>query len=144
MPLNGEYALSPEGFVRDMTVKILETGTTDNVDWGGRPVILLTVRGAKSGKLRRVPLMRVEHAGAFALVASDGGAPTHPAWYHNLKAEPLVELQDGTETYDYRARELIGSERTIWWERAVAAYPVYAELERKTTRVIPVLKLEKS
>ncbi|MDH6292495.1 nitroreductase family deazaflavin-dependent oxidoreductase [Rhodococcus opacus] len=143
MPLNGEYIPGPEGFVRDMTVKILETGTTDSVDWGGRPVILLTVRGAKSGKLRRVPLMRVEHAGAFALVASDGGAPTHPAWYHNLKAEPLVELQDGTETYDYRARELAGSERAIWWERAMAAYPVYAELERKTTRVIPVLILEK-
>jgi deazaflavin-dependent oxidoreductase (nitroreductase family) len=126
-----------------MTVKILETGTTDSVNWDGSPVILLTVRGAKSGKLRRVPLMRVEHAGAFALVASDGGAPTHPAWYHNLKAEPLVELQDGIETNDYRARELVGSERAIWWERGVAAYPIYAELERKTTRVIPVLILEK-
>jgi deazaflavin-dependent oxidoreductase (nitroreductase family) len=96
----------------------------------------------KSGKLRKVPLMRVEHDGNYAIVASLGGAPKHPVWYHNVKAESHVELQDGTETNDYRAREVTGEEKAVWWERAVAAYPDYADYQLKTDRQIPVFVLE--
>jgi deazaflavin-dependent oxidoreductase (nitroreductase family) len=142
MPLEGEYELSPTGWVRDHTEKILETGTTEGVHIKGNPVILLTTRGVKSGKLRKVPLMRVEHDGRYAIVASLGGAPEHPVWYHNVKAEPHVELQDGTETRDYRAREVSGEEKARWWERAVAAYPDFADYQRKTDRQIPVFVLE--
>lgn len=142
MPLDGEFELSPTGWVRDQTEKIFETGTTESVDIGGRPVVLLTTRGARSGKLRKVPLMRVEHEDTYAIVASLGGAPKHPVWYHNVQAEPHVELQDGTVTRDYDAREVTGEEKTIWWERAVAAYPDYADYQRKTDREIPVFVLE--
>jgi deazaflavin-dependent oxidoreductase (nitroreductase family) len=142
MPLDGEYELSPTGWVRDQTEKILAEGTTEGVDIKGSPVILLTTRGVKSGKLRKVPLMRVEHDGRYAIVASLGGAPKHPVWYHNVKAEPLVELQDGTKTNDYRAREVTGEEKAQWWERAVAAYPDYADYQKKTDRQIPVFVLE--
>ncbi|GAA3247105.1 F420H(2)-dependent quinone reductase [Pseudonocardia petroleophila] len=141
MPLEGEYELSPEGWVRDQTEKILETGTTESVDIKGRPVILLTTRGVKSGKLRKVPLMRVEHDGEYAIVASLGGAPKHPVWYHNVKADPHVELQDGTVTKDYDAQEITGEEKAIWWERGVAAFPDYADYQEKTDREIPVFKL---
>jgi len=142
MPLTGEYELSPASWVRDQTEKIFETGTTDSVDIKGRPVVLVTMRGAKSGKLRKVPLMRVEHDGVYAIVASKGGAPTNPVWYANVKANPEVDLQDGTVTKDYTARELTGEERALWWERAVATYADYADYQRKTDRQIPVFVLE--
>ena len=142
MPLDGEYELSPEGWVREQTEKIFETGTTESVDIKGCAVILLTTRGVKSGKLRKVPLMRVEHDGLYAIVASLGGAPKHPVWYHNVKAEPHVELQDGTVTRDFRAREVTGDEKADWWKRAVAAYPDYADYQKKTDRQIPVFVLE--
>ncbi len=141
MPLDGEFELSPTGWVRDQTEKIFETGTTESVDIKGSPVILLTTRGAKSGKLRKVPLMRVEHGGEYAIVASLGGAPKHPVWYFNVQADPHVELQDGTATSDYDAREVTGEEKATWWERAVAAYPDYADYQRKTDRQIPVFVL---
>jgi deazaflavin-dependent oxidoreductase (nitroreductase family) len=144
MPLQGEVELSPTGWVRDQTQKILANGTTDGVDINGRPVILLTTRGVKSGKLRKVPLMRVEHDGQYAIVASLGGAPKHPVWYHNVVADPHVELQDGTEAHDYRAREVHGEEKAQWWERAVAAYPDYADYQKRTDRQIPVFVLERT
>ena len=142
MPLTGERVISPEGWVRDQTEKILETGTTEGVEVFDRPIVLVTIRGAKSGKLRYTPLMRVEHDGRYGLVASKGGAPEHPLWYHNLTANPHVELQDGTVTKEYDARELSGDERAEWWERSVAAYPPYAEYQEKTDRQIPVFVLE--
>jgi F420H(2)-dependent quinone reductase len=142
MPLEGEYEISPTGWVREQTEKIFETGTTESVDIKGRAVILLTTRGARSGKLRKVPLMRVEHEGRYAIVASLGGAPKNPVWYYNVKAEPHVELQDGTDTGDFEAREVTGEEKAVWWERAVAAYPDYADYQKKTTRQIPVFVLE--
>jgi deazaflavin-dependent oxidoreductase (nitroreductase family) len=142
MPLDGEYELSPTGWVRDQTEKIFETGTTDSVDIKGRPVILLTTRGARTGKLRKVPLMRVEHEGTYAIVASLGGAPKHPVWYFNVRAEPHVELQDGTVTNDYTAREVTGEEKALWWKRAVATYADYEDYQRKTDREIPVFVLE--
>jgi deazaflavin-dependent oxidoreductase (nitroreductase family) len=142
MPLEGEREISPEGWVRDQTEKILATGTTDGVTVYDLPIVLVTIRGARSGKLRYTPLMRVEHDGHYALVASKGGAPENPLWYRNLVANPHVELQDGTVTRDYDAREVSGDERARWWERAVAAYPPYAEYQEKTTRQIPVFVLE--
>jgi deazaflavin-dependent oxidoreductase (nitroreductase family) len=142
MPLDGEYELSPTSWVREQTEKILETGTTESVGINGMSVVLVTTRGAKTGKLRKVPLMRVEHDGRYAIVASLGGAPKHPVWYYNVKADPKVELQDGTETNDFVAREVTGDEKAIWWERAVAAYPPYADYQRKTDREIPVFVLE--
>ena len=142
MTLTGERVVSPEGWVREQTKKILETGTTEGVTIYDRPVVLVTIRGAKSGKLRYTPLMRVEHDGRYALVASKGGAPEHPKWYHNLVANPHVELQDGTVRKEYDAREVGGDERRRWWERAVAAYPPYADYQQKTDRLIPVFVLE--
>ena len=136
-----QVELSPEGWVRDQTEKILETGTTEGIEVQGMPIILLTMKGAKSGKYRYVPLMRVEHDGEYAIVASLGGAPKHPVWYWNVKKHPHVELQDGGEKHDYEARELEGEEREIWWARAVEAYPPYADYQVKTERLIPVFKL---
>jgi len=107
----------------------------------GLPVIVLTTRGAKSGKIRKTPLMRVEHDGEYAVVASLGGAPKHPVWYHNIVANPRVELQDGPVSKDYDAREVFGDEKALWWERAVAAWPDYAEYQKKTDRQIPVFVL---
>jgi deazaflavin-dependent oxidoreductase (nitroreductase family) len=134
--------LSPRNWVRGQTKKILETGTTEGVLVLGSPVVLLTLRGAKTGKLRYTPVMRVEHDGSYAVVASKGGAPEHPTWYHNIKAHPEFALQDGTVTKDYVAREVDGAEREQWWERAVAAYPSYAEYQTKTDRQIPVFVLD--
>jgi deazaflavin-dependent oxidoreductase (nitroreductase family) len=107
----------------------------------GLPVIILTSLGARSGKVRKTPLMRVEHDGQYAVVASLGGAPTHPVWYYNLIANPHVELQDGPVRRDYQAREVQGAERDTWWDRAVAAYPDYAEYQKNTSRIIPVFVL---
>ena len=142
MTLTGERTASPVGWVREQTEKILETGTTTSVDHpSGRPIVLVTIRGARSGKLRYTPLMRVEHDGRYAVVASKGGSPEHPVWYHNLLANPHVELQDGTVTREFDARELTGDERREWWERSVAAFPPYAEYQKKTERLIPVFVL---
>lgn len=134
--------LSPSDWVQGQTKKIIESGTTDGIEVLGSPVVLLTLRGAKSGKLRYTPLMRVEHQGSYAVVASHGGAPKHPVWYFNIKAHPEFPLQDGTETRTYVAREVEGAERAEWWERAVAAFPSYAEYQTKTDRQIPVFVLD--
>jgi deazaflavin-dependent oxidoreductase (nitroreductase family) len=142
MTLTGDYEPSATGWVRDHVEQIARTGTTDGVTIRGLPTVLITYRGAKSGKLRKTPLMRVEHEGRYAAVASQGGAPKNPQWYASLLAEPVVELQDGTTTREYRARELSGEEKTRWWQRAVEAYPPYADYQRKTDRQIPVFVLE--
>jgi deazaflavin-dependent oxidoreductase (nitroreductase family) len=142
MAMIGEYVPSPSDWVRRQVEEIERTGTTDSVHIQHRPVVLLTMRGAKSGAVRKVPLMRVEHDGVFAAVASKGGAPEHPQWYRNLQAEPDIELQAGTETTPVRARELSGAEREQWWERCVEAFPPYAEYQTKTDRLIPVFVLE--
>ncbi len=141
MPLSGEYAPSPWDWVREHTDEITQSGTTEGVDMKGKPLILLTTVGAKTGKIRKTPLMRVEHDGQYAIVASLGGAPKHPVWYHNVKAHPRVELQDGAVTREYEAREVTGEEKALWWERAVAAWPDYAEYQKKTDRQIPVFVL---
>lgn len=133
---------SPTDWVQNQTKKILETGTTEGIQISGSPIVLLTLRGAKSGKLRYTPVMRVEHDGRYAVVASKGGAPEHPTWYHNIKAHPEFRLQDGTVAKDYVAREVDGAERAEWWQRAVAAYPAYAEYQQKTDRQIPVFVLD--
>ena len=119
----------------------MESGSTDGTEMKGKPVILLTTIGAKTGKIRKTPLMRVEHDGEYAVVASLGGAPKNPVWYYNIKAHPQVELQDGAVTKDYEAREVVGDEKAAWWERAVAAWPDYAEYQTKTDRQIPVFVL---
>jgi deazaflavin-dependent oxidoreductase (nitroreductase family) len=143
MTNNHEYAPSPTDWVRDQVEKIEAAGTTEAVDIMGMKVVLLTMRGAKSGKIRKVPLMRVEHNGAYVAVASRGGAPTHPVWYYNLKADPKLTLQDGTVTKEYVAREIEGEEYDEWWQRSVAAYPPYAEYQTKTSRKIPQFVLER-
>ncbi|WP_380170360.1 nitroreductase family deazaflavin-dependent oxidoreductase [Kineococcus sp. DHX-1] len=142
MPLTGEYEPSPEAWVREQVEQYESSGGTEGTELRGMPVVVLTTQGAKSGKLRKQPLMRVEHDGRYAAVASLGGAPKNPVWYHNVKANPLVELQDGPVKRDYTAREVTGDEKAQWWERAVAAYPDYADYQRKTDREIPVFVLE--
>ena len=134
--------LSPTDWVREQTERILKQGTTDGVEIIDRPVVLLTMTGAKSGKQRYVPLMRVEKDGRYAMVASKGGAPAHPSWYFNVKANPAVTLQDGEKVLALTARELKGSEREQWWRLAVEAYPPYADYQTKTARQIPVFVLE--
>jgi deazaflavin-dependent oxidoreductase (nitroreductase family) len=146
MPLTGEYEPSPQQWVRDQVERYEATGgrEANTLRDTGLPVAIFTTRGNKSGKIRKTPLMRVEHDGAYAMVASDGGSPRHPVWYHNLKADPeALTVQDGPEPFDARARELSGEEREEWWQRAVAAYPPYAEYQRKTDRLIPVLLAER-
>jgi deazaflavin-dependent oxidoreductase (nitroreductase family) len=139
---NDDYAPSPTDWVRTQVEKVEAAGTTEAVDIMGMKVVLLTMRGAKSGKVRKVPLMRVEHNGVYAAVASLGGAPKNPVWYYNLKADPKLTLQDGTTTKEYVAREIEGAEYDEWWERSVAAYPPYAEYQTKTSRKIPQFVLE--
>jgi deazaflavin-dependent oxidoreductase (nitroreductase family) len=134
--------LSPTGWVREQTERILEQGTTDGVEVYDRPIVLLTTTGAKSGKQRYVPLMRVEKDGRYAVVASKGGAPDHPSWYFNLQANPAVTVQDGDKVVALTARELDGAEREEWWRLAVEAFPPYAEYQTQTTRQIPVFVLE--
>lgn len=133
---------SPTDWVQEQTKRVLETGTTEGIEILGSPIVLMTLRGAKSGKLRYTPVMRVEHGGRYAVVASKGGAPEHPTWYYNIKAHPEFRLQDGTVTKEFVAREVEGAERAEWWERAVEAYPSYAEYQEKTDRQIPVFVLE--
>ncbi len=144
MPLDGTYEPSAQQWVRDQVELYESSGGTQGTTLRdtGLPVVVVTNRGASSGKLRKTPLMRVEHEGRYAAIASQGGAPAHPAWYANLLAEPHVEVQDGPAKGDFRAREVEGEERRQWWERAVAAFPPYADYQRKTERQIPVLVLE--
>ncbi len=140
MPLSGEYEPSTAEWVREHVEKIEESGGSD-AEMQGKPVILLTTIGAKSGKIRKTPLMRVEHDGEYAVVASLGGAPKNPVWYYNVKKNPRVELQDGSTTRDYEAREVFGDEKAAWWERAIEAWPDYADYQKKTDRQIPVFVL---
>lgn len=130
--------LSPTDWVREQTERILEQGTTDGVVVYDRPVVLFTTTGAKSGKQRYVPLMRVQDGGKYAMIASKGGDPQHPSWYHNVKAHPAVTVQDGDTVATMTAREVDGAEREHWWTLAVHAYPPYAEYQAKTDRLIPV------
>ncbi|MEV4619555.1 nitroreductase family deazaflavin-dependent oxidoreductase [Asanoa sp. NPDC049573] len=141
MPLTGEYAPSPTDWARKQVELFESTSGAEGNTFGGRPIIVLTSVGARTGKIRKTPLMRVEHDGEYAVVASQGGAPTHPVWYHNLVAHPRVELQDGAVRGDYTAREVTGDERAVWWQRAVAAWPDYADYQTKTDRIIPVFVL---
>ncbi len=141
MPLTGEYEPSPSDWARNQAERFEQSGGTEANTLRGMPIIVVTSIGAKSGKLRKTPLMRVERNGEYAAVASLGGAPKHPVWYYNLKQNPRVELQDGPVKRDYVAREVTGDEKAVWWERAVAAYPDYADYQRKTTREIPVFVL---
>ncbi len=134
--------LSPTDWVRDQTQRILEQGTTEGIEVLDRPIVLFTTTGAKSGKKRYVPLMRVEENGRYAMVASKGGAPEHPSWYFNVKANPAVTVQDGDKTSSLTARELDGDEREHWWKLAVKAYPPYAEYQTNTDRQIPVFVVE--
>jgi F420H(2)-dependent quinone reductase len=141
MPLSGEYAPSTSDWAREHAEKFIDSGGTEATELQGKPIILLTTVGAKTGKLRKTPLMRVEHDGQYAIVASLGGAPKNPVWYYNVKKNPRVELQDGTVTGDYDAREVFGDEKATWWERAVEAWPDYANYQTKTDRQIPVFVL---
>jgi deazaflavin-dependent oxidoreductase (nitroreductase family) len=142
MPLTGEYEPSPQSYVSDQVALYESSGGTEGTTLRDLPVIILTSVGAKSGKLRKTPLMRVEHDGRYAVVASQGGAPTHPVWFHNLVADPHVTLQDGPQVRDMVAREVTGEEKATWWGRAVAAYPDYDDYQAKTDRSIPVFVLE--
>ena len=142
MPLEGDYAPSTWKFAADHVEQYEGSGGTEGTELMGAGVVVLTTRGRRTGKLRKSPLMRVEHDGVYAVVASLGGAPKHPVWYYNLVANPDVTLQDGPDVHDLRARELSGEERELWWKRAVDAFPQYAEYQTKTERVIPVFVLE--
>jgi deazaflavin-dependent oxidoreductase (nitroreductase family) len=144
MAIEGEYEPSPHKWVRDQVEEFEGSGGSEGntLRETGLPVIVITNVGAKTGKVRKTPLMKVEHDGSYAAVASYGGAPKHPVWYYNFVANPRVELQDGAERIQMIAREVSGAERDQWWERAVAAFPPYAEYQTKTTRQIPVFVLE--
>lgn len=143
MPLTGDYQPSASEWVRKQVAAYEASGGQEANTILGRPIVVITSRGHKSGKLRKNPVMRVEHDGAYAAVASKGGAPEHPEWFHNFVADPVVDLQDGAEPAAYHARLAAGEERAEWWERAVAAFPQYAEYQQKTEREIPVFVLEK-
>ncbi len=142
MPLQGEYAPSTAGRARQQAERYEATNGREAGDLRGRPIIVLTSVGARTGKLRKTALMRVEHEGVYAVVASLGGAPRHPVWYYNLKRNPHVELQDQARKGDYLAREVTGAEKAVWWARAVEAWPDYATYQAKTARQIPVFVLE--
>ncbi len=144
MPIEGEYEPSTSAWVREQVELYESSGGTQGTTLRetGLPVVIVTNRGARSGKVRKTPVMRVEHDGRYAMVASKGGAPDHPLWYHNVQTDPRVELQDGASKQDMVAREVTGEERAEWWKRAVAAYPPYAEYQEKTAREIPVFVLE--
>jgi deazaflavin-dependent oxidoreductase (nitroreductase family) len=146
MAVDDEYLPSPWDWVRDQVDEYEGSGGTTGTTLRdtGLPVVIVTNRGAKTGAVRKTPLMRVEHEGSYAAVASKGGSPEHPLWYYNLVADPRVEVQDGQDKWQMTARELAGEERAIWWERAVAAYPPYAEYQERTSRLIPVFLLEKT
>lgn len=142
MPLHGEYAPSTSDWARKQAETYESSGGTEGTTMRGLPVIILTTVGARTGRLRKTPLMRVEHDGTYAVVASLGGAPQHPVWYYNLKAHSQVELQDGPAHHDLTAREVSGAEKALWWDRAVEAFADYADYQAKTKRQIPVFVLE--
>jgi deazaflavin-dependent oxidoreductase (nitroreductase family) len=144
MPLTGEYVPSTQQWVRDQVELYESSGGTQGTTLRetGLPVVIVTSLGARSGKIRKTPLMRVEHDGRYLLVASQGGAPKHPTWYFNLRSHPVIELQDGPLKQDMAVRELSGEEKATWWERAVAAFPNYADYQRRTDREIPVFLAE--
>ena len=142
MPLKGTYAPGTSAWARKQAERYEASKGADAADLRGRPIIVLTSIGARTGALRKTALMRVEHDGVYAVVASLGGAPRHPVWYHNLKADPRVELQDGPATRDYLAREVTGDEKAVWWARAVETWPAYDAYQAKTARQIPVFVLE--
>jgi F420H(2)-dependent quinone reductase len=144
MPITGEYVPSPSNWAAEQVSAYEGSGGTEATTLRDRPVVILTTLGARTGKVRKTPLMRVEHDGVYAVVASLGGAPKHPVWYHNVVAHPRVELQDGPEKHEYVAREVHGDEKARWWERAVEAWPDYAEYQKKTDRQIPVFVLERA
>ena len=146
MPLHGEYEPSPQAWVREQVERYEATDgrEANTLRDTGLPVVIFITRGHRSGKLRKIPLMRVERDGAYLMVASNGGAPSHPLWYHNVRADPdALMVQDGADRFDARARELSGEEREIWWRRAVEAYPPYAEYQQNTNRQIPVFLAER-
>jgi deazaflavin-dependent oxidoreductase (nitroreductase family) len=140
MPLTGEYEASPWDWVRDQVEVYERSGgrEANTLRDTGLPIVVVTTVGNKTGKIRKTALMRVERDGEYALIGSMGGAPTHPVWVHNVRADPAVTIQDGPEPHDYTLREVDGDERAAWWERAVAAYPPYAEYQERTERRIPV------
>ncbi len=142
LPLTGEYAPSASPWSRKQSELYEATNGEQGADLHGKPVIVMTSIGAKTGKLRKNALMRVEHEGVYAVVASLGGAPQNPLWYHNLKKNPTVELQDGPTKRDYVAREVTGDEKAVWWERAVAVWPDYETYQTKTDRQLPGFVLE--
>ena len=142
MPLQGEYEPSPAQWVRDQVEEYESSGGTRGSTLQGVPVVVITSLGASSGKLRKNPVMRVEHDGAYAAVASKGGAPDNPSWYHNLLHHPLVELQDREAKRDFSARQATGDERALWWSRALEVWPDYASYQTKTEREIPIFVLE--
>jgi F420H(2)-dependent quinone reductase len=144
MPLDGEYEPSPSSFVREQVELYESSGGKEGLTLSqtGLPVVVVVNRGAKTGKIRKTPLMRVEHDGVYAALGSKGGAPENPVWVYNVRADPNVELWDGAERSDRVAREIEGEERALWWDRAVAAYPPYADYQVKTDRLIPVFLLE--
>ncbi|PJI93957.1 nitroreductase family deazaflavin-dependent oxidoreductase [Luteimicrobium subarcticum] len=144
MPVTGTYVPSPDARTRDQVALIESSGGTEGTTMRGMPVVVVTYRGRTSGDVRKIALMRVEHDGDYAIVASKGGAPKHPVWYHSIAADPHVELQDGPERHDYTARELSGAERDTWWARSVDAYPDYADYQERTDREIPVFVLERA
>lgn len=141
MPIEGEYEPSALEWVRDQIAEYESSNgqRANTLRETGIPVIIVTMRGHSSGKVRKIALMRVEHEGEYALIASYGGSPTHPGWYNNLVADPYVEIQDGPAPNDYRVREVEGDERAVWWDRAVSVFDRYAEYQLKTDRLIPVL-----
>ncbi|WP_032393634.1 MULTISPECIES: nitroreductase family deazaflavin-dependent oxidoreductase [Nocardiaceae] len=143
MALDGIYVPSTNEWVRNQVAEYEASNGAEANELFGRPVVILTTVGRKSGNLRKTPLMRIEHLGAYAVVASQGGAPTNPAWYWNVKADPLVELRDRDNVEQYIAREMAGNERDLWWDRAVTVYPEYNDYRAATTRTIPILVLEK-
>lgn len=142
MTLSGDYEPSTSSWARDQAELYERSGGTEGNTMHEKPIVLITSRGARSGKLRKTPLMRVEHEGAYAAIASRGGAPENPSWYHNFLAHPEVDLQDGPEPRPFVARLAEGEEREEWWARAVAEFPPYADYQRNTDRQIPVFVLE--
>jgi deazaflavin-dependent oxidoreductase (nitroreductase family) len=142
MPLEGHYEPSPVDWVRKQVEQFESSDGREGNTMKDLPVIVLTTKGARTGNIRKSPLMRVEHDGKYLIVASLGGAPSHPVWYHNVVANPTVEIQDGPTRQDMATRELDGDEREVWWKRAVDAFPPYAEYQEKTSRVIPILICE--
>ena len=144
MAIDGEYVPSTRAWVRDQVTEYEGSGGTAGTTLGdtGLPVVIVTNVGAKTGAVRKTPLMRVEHEGAYAAVGSVGGGPKNPVWVYNLRANPQVVVQDGPDKFELTARELTGAEREAWWERSVAAFPPYAEYQTKTERLIPVFVLE--